>query len=359
MAFERRVDFGFCVAPFGDNVFAELKDLGDSSGAVTQFKGPAKKEAYTEIYGTKIVNSSARGSVHGINLIYESDEVCDAATNTNYMLTLAVECSNEYTGTKDAYVLKIIGEEDCNPTVVVLHEAGCSDYFISNFAWWLYWKPMMYAIVLMLLGCLIGVCGKKSFSIVVPVTDVTYFGILALWPATLIGAGESVLFFLLGLAVLAAAALFLAWCLHKEEHLGVSLVILALILGINLGSIVIALVWTNTGYCSVWLLYTCMFSFIIATGLFAKIYQKSLRNMTKILAGTGAFLFVRGLSLAIGGWPADAAVGNLIANDQDLEIGKVAIWAYFLGSLTLSWIFYIWLKLYQIRYCDTKVQSYY
>ena len=81
--------------------------------------------------------------------------------------------------------------------------------------------------------------------------------------------------------------------------------------------------------------------------------------MTKILAGTGAFLFVRGLSLAIGGWPADAAVGNLIANEQDLEIGRVAIWAYFLGSMALSWIFYIWLKLYQLRYCDKKVQSYY
>ena len=90
---------------------------------------------------------------------------------------------------------------------------------------------------------------------------------------------------------------------------------LSLILGINLGSTFIALVWSNSGYCSVWFLYTCMFGFIIAAGLFAKFKQKSLRNMTKILAGTGAFLFVRGLSLAIGGWPADAAVGNLIANE--------------------------------------------
>ena len=110
----------------------------------------------------------------------------------------------------------MMNEEDCNPTVVVLHEAGCADYFISNFAWWLYWKPIMYAIVLMLLGCLIGVCGKKQFSIVVPVTDVTYFGILAMWPATLFGTDTNVFFFLIGLAVLAAAALFLAWCLHKE-----------------------------------------------------------------------------------------------------------------------------------------------
>ena len=54
-----------------------MKDLGDSSGAITQFKGPARKEAYTEIYGTRMVNSSARGNVHGVNLIYESEEVCD------------------------------------------------------------------------------------------------------------------------------------------------------------------------------------------------------------------------------------------------------------------------------------------
>mmetsp|Transcript_24367 Transcript_24367/g.30241 ORF Transcript_24367/g.30241 Transcript_24367/m.30241 type:complete len:242 (+) Transcript_24367:14-739(+) len=185
VAFERIFEFGFCKASYAHDVFARYKDLTKiGSSSYTNFKGPAIKTAYTEPYGSRVVGGIGKGNVHGVALTYTSEEVCDQALNLNHTLTVVVECSDQYMEQGDAYVLKVLREKKCDPRIVVLHEAGCPDYFISDFAWWLYWKPAILAIVLLMLGCLLGSSGKKQFSIVVPVTVVVYVGIHLLWPAT-------------------------------------------------------------------------------------------------------------------------------------------------------------------------------
>ena len=97
--------------------------------------------------------------------------------------------------------------------------------------------------------------------------------------------------------------------------------------------------------------------FTILVGLIGFLRRKSFVTLTVMVSIAAGFLFTRGLSLTIGGFPADAATLTYIVNDIKPDIGKV-IWGYFFGALALTMIFLCWLSSYTMSHCDDKVRRY-
>mmetsp|Transcript_40012 Transcript_40012/g.52386 ORF Transcript_40012/g.52386 Transcript_40012/m.52386 type:complete len:148 (+) Transcript_40012:839-1282(+) len=131
-----------------------------------------------------------------------------------------------------------------------------------------------------------------------------------------------------------------------------------MIFGSLVGSMLFALIYSVLGFASPVFFWTLVLLNTLGFGLCGYWQRKSFTSMTNFLAATGGMLFVRGLSLLIGGWPVDAVVTGLAANDLPLEI-QPTIWAYFFASITCSWVFLCWLSLYSMQYCDRKVVNYY
>ena len=63
-------------------------------GDYTEFGTPISNKAYNDVYGSKIVGSRTKGSVHGVELTFEADESCDTAENLKTQMTVAIECSD-------------------------------------------------------------------------------------------------------------------------------------------------------------------------------------------------------------------------------------------------------------------------
>ena len=140
---------------------------------------PSKIEAYLEPYGTQIFGGRGEGIVHGVRLTYGSDYAC--TTDENYSLTIAVECHDYFTGQGEADVLRVQGETDCNPLIILDHDAGCPDYYVSDYTWTNYWKPELLGSLLTVMGLGYGWLGMKQFSLMAGFSVSVFFALSTLW----------------------------------------------------------------------------------------------------------------------------------------------------------------------------------
>ena len=86
--------FNICPAPIkGENIYARMRSLPD--GEYIEFGEPVSQKAYDQPYGERLVGSRGKGSVHGVKLTYEIDEICDVEKQVKTQMTVAVECSEE------------------------------------------------------------------------------------------------------------------------------------------------------------------------------------------------------------------------------------------------------------------------
>ena len=243
---------------------------------------------------------------------------------------------------------------------MVLHEAGCpSGYWISDYAFYLYEKPHLPGLVYIVFGLLVGMCGKKAYSTVVPTTVIVFIVLhfMAI-PVTFLAAGQSLAIFLVSIIVLAALTLVAVWLLHKYKYVGVTLTLIAIMIGYLFGEFVFAIIFTITGQYS-FSSYLCItFVFVIICGVYAIVKRKNFSDLTSILALACGLMISRGMSLTIGGFPTDAANLTFITHDYPPEIKKI-VWAYFLGALGISIVFLCWLSLYKLEHCDLALNNYY
>lgn len=320
-----------------------MKELDD--GTIIEFvEPPTNHRAYLDIYGSRIEGSRARGSVRGIEMDFESEETCNSSSDEKIKVTIAVECSIINTEQGDGTILKVHRETSCNPTIVVLHEAGCPTYFISDYAWYLYWKPSLLGAAYICFGLILGFLGKKAFTLVVS-TNVTVFGIIhLLWvPVAVMEVGQSKVAFMITLGVLAVLTLIAVFAMNRKGCVGLTLVLLATCTGYLVGEMLFAVVYAIFDHYSLVAYLSLTFAPVIILAVSTIIKRRSFILMTYLIGICSGFLTVRGISLICGGYPADAVILTEVRNDIPPEI-TVTIWGYLVGSVCMSLIYLCFLS---------------
>lgn len=203
---------------------------------------PSKIEPYLKTYGTQIFGSRGEGHVHGVRLTYGSDYAC--TTEENYSLTIAVECHDWFTGQGEADVLRVQGETDCNPLIVVYHNAGCPDYFVSDYTFTNYWKPELMGGILAVMGIGSGCLGMKLFSLMASFSIAVFFALSSLWMISSFTMWmRNTVAFIIILSALVIVTIMLTLCLKKSKRFPVTLVLLGAIIGFQFGGLFYALIY--------------------------------------------------------------------------------------------------------------------
>lgn len=132
ISFQRLFSFNFCEYLENTQSYAAMTIV--QTGEVVTFDAEAKKmEPYLEPYTAKIYGSRSKGTIRGLEMTYGSTTECEAGTN--YSLTLAIECNSDQTRQGEGELIRVERETKCNPFVLLTHDAGCPDSYVSDFTW--------------------------------------------------------------------------------------------------------------------------------------------------------------------------------------------------------------------------------
>ena len=203
--------------------------------------------------------------------------------------------------------MRVQGETDCNPLIVMYHEAGCPNYFINDFTWANYWKPSLMGSVFALMGLVLGCLGLKLFSLISAFSVAICVALTSLW---VIAANTTwmrdTLAFIFILLTLAVVAVVLTLLLKERKHFSVTILLLGCLSGFQAGSLLYALIYQVSKWESLVAMLTFQFVFLVIFAVFCYRERKSRAGLKLTVAMVGGITFTRGLSLFFGGYPIDS-----------------------------------------------------
>ena len=139
-------------------------------------------------------------------------------------------------------------ENSCSPKVLVVHSAGCPDYFVSNFTWFNYWKPEVMGSVLVALGLATGLLGKRSFAFIAPLDIAIFVKVTLLYALTIVFTFHgSLTGFFVTLGVVALVVVGMALWLRRPRFYGLTITLLGGLTGFFIGNLLYALLYSVSG----------------------------------------------------------------------------------------------------------------
>lgn len=287
-----------------------------------------------------------------MKISYTSDTVCkvEDAVEKFYSVTLAVECSEDFDVQGEANVLKIENETSCDPIIVLMHKAGCPDYFVSDFTWMNYWKPELIGSMLLLLGIGFGCIGKKLFAVFSGISVSFFLSLIAMYLIAAYSSWmRSLLGFILTLLSLCTFCILSTLCLKRRKCFPITITCLGAITGFFIGNLGFVLLHSVAGLESFNSAITMPASFGVFFAIISFFSRRSLNGITRIVSLLGGVLITRGFSLIIGGYPVDSVQWSLIQHGQPIEINGGLVWGYLAITIVMTLFFFCWLNSYTVE----------
>jgi hypothetical protein len=107
------------------------------------------------------------GNYTGVSVTHSSTNECkteDDGTVTNYSFTTVVMCDKEITAQGEGVTVSSdIDTNECQPSVVMKHSAGCHIYTANWFQRWISRNPWAVGVALLIAGPIIAMAGKRMF----------------------------------------------------------------------------------------------------------------------------------------------------------------------------------------------------
>jgi len=276
----------------------------------------------------EIVNAKEVGETtipKHLKLTEKSTVVCASDSAKKMAVTFEIKCNEakEWSGSTaaDTKIIKVDESDKCNPVIVLSAPAGCPRMEANTYIKYISENPIVLAIVIIALGGVMTFVGKKFFDWCLMVVGFVFGFTMIMMFCSMVGmlnalnhdskggVGLLVTSFFLALAGGAGMA-FLA---KISKQYGI--MALGAFGGYMLGTIIytgiITIWWTN----SIGAVLTGIICAIIAAGLSIKLQDKVMVILTAFI---GAYLFVRGFSMFIGGYPNEALLYQQMNNDVPL-----------------------------------------
>ena len=296
-----------------------------------------------------------------MKISYTSATVCkvEDAVEQFYSVTLAVECSEDFEVQGKADVLKIENEASCDPLIVLMHKAGCPEYFVSDFTWMNYWKPELIGSMLLLLGIGFGCIGKKIFAVFSGLSVSFFLSLIAMYLIAAYSSWmRSLLGFTLTLLFLCTFCVLSTLCLKRRKYFSVTIIGLGAITGFFIGNLGFVIVYASSGLESFNVAITFSGSFSVFFAMISFLSRRNLDGITRTVSLIGGVLVTRGFSLLIGGYPVDSVQWSLMQHGQPIEINGGLVWGYLAITVVMTLFFFCWLSSYTVEYCDRELVYY-
>ena len=269
--------------------------------------------------------------VIGLTFTQTSDTVC--SEETNFSMTTKVFCSEDNLTQGAPQVESTVASKDgCETTVTLYHAAGCPvvNFDADVYTDWLYENQWVIGIIYLVAGPLIAGFGLQWFPYVTAslvaifVIGITSSLSLALgWMATTTGTVITLVVALI-LGVIAGILI--------RRNIWIMIGLLGLVAGFFSGSLVYALIFSLSGWSSVWGYW--LISVITAVvGCVASCYLgKAIVLLSTSLVGS--YLFMRSWTLFFpGNYPSEA---ELVSGEFELD--NEAIFWVFIGVFVLGFV---------------------
>ena len=124
------------------------------------------------------------------------------------------------------------------------HDAGCPDYFVSDYTFTNYWKPGILGGILVVMGLLSGCLGMKLFSLMAAFSIAVFIVITSLW---MISSStrwmRNTVAFMFILLTVASMAIVVTFCLKRSKYFPATISLLGVIIGFQAGGLFYALLY--------------------------------------------------------------------------------------------------------------------
>jgi hypothetical protein len=271
--------------------------------------------------------------ITGITFTQSSETECAGDSEINYSMTTKLNCDEDVTAEGGAIVKSlVISENGCEYTVELSHAAGCPTFKLDIDAYmgWLSENQWVIGVIYLVFGPVIALFGLQWFPYVTAsLVAIFVIGITASlslafgWMATTTGTIITCVVALI-LGVLAGILI--------RRNIWIMIGLLGLVAGFFSGSLVYALIFSLSGWSSVWGFWLISV-LTAAVGCVASCYLgKAIVLLSTSLVG--AYLFMRSWTLFFpGNYPSEAELMS-----EDFELDTTAIFWVFIGVFILSFI---------------------
>ena len=237
---------------------------------------------------------------------FKGGDACPTNSNVRYQTSVEIFCdgsANQITGAK------VDASDPCYPKLSFSHKLGCPTLQVTSIIRYLSNNPWAIGIILLVFGALVTLWGGKYFVwVLVSIgSGVTFFasmilfslfgGFVALDLGKAASTGQITLAIVLFILAIALAAV-VGVILKRVTRTGIMLAgaVAGFALGFSIYSFILVNFYAN------WVLMGCMSFFgAVIFGWLAYKYDKHI--LVYLTSFLGAYLFIRGLSIFIGGFP--------------------------------------------------------
>lgn len=256
-------------------------------------------------------------NIVGVSITRESENVCKTAadgTETDYQFSMVVMCDATITGAGAATINSIDTSDSCHPVVTVSHADGCYEYTASPLIRWLSDNPYVLGIMLLVVGPMIAMCGKRWFPYIAATMGGMFIGGFFMLVAGAFGWLSSTVWIIV--CVLIAVALGVAFGMLLRKVIWFAVGLVGIIGGFFLGSFVYTLILHASGWESYWGYWGVAIGFAVLGGVLSCYFGKNI--VLLCTSFFGSYLFVSGLNYILGGSPGLAEICGKLSAGQSV-----------------------------------------
>lgn len=273
-------------------------------------------------------------SPSGIDVIYETTTACGADDLDVLSLKYTVICDETMDepiepaeGETKAFLRATVTGSDmseCQKTIAFTHYTGCVQYSALGFVNFLNSNVWLSGTLLIIFGLTIGLFGQKWF---LPISG-TFAGLCAFVAFMILASIFQWLNTTVGLIICGifaiAAAVLAYWLLSRSK---IAVPFLCIGGGFMLGSIIEGLIIAISGWESM-VFYLIVTAACMVVGGLVGCQRPDL--VTKYLtACVGSYIFMRGWTYYLGGFPSEMEMYNMMANPDSVELDFTGLfWFY-------------------------------
>ena len=281
----------------------------------------------TPVASSKSAITDSDDKTTGISVTWDSEEPCPSEQGATTSFTAIVECDKLQSSAGEAIIKNVDRSDECNPVVTVSHSAGCPIQTASDMTIWLSDNPWVYAVLLLVVGPVIALFGKKWFPYVAGITSglfvgdaVAHFAGWMEWYTTSWSP-----------YVVAAVAIFLGFLVGNivARKIWFAVGLLGIVAGLSLGTMIFAIIAATTGYATNWeLLLLCIACSFVGGFVTFKWGREVVILATSLV---GSYIFMRGWTFIYDGYPHETEIWSNMKHNEDLGLtnafwGFMAVW---------------------------------
>ena len=282
------------------------------------------------------------GNYTGVSVTHSSTNFCTRDSygeDVNYSFTTVVMCDKDITGQGEGVTISSdIDTNECQPSVIMKHDAGCHIYTANWFQRWISRNPWAIGVALLIAGPIIAMTGKRLFPwVAASIGSLATIGaVISLFAES----GKITEYWSGALVCLLAivAGIFAGNLLLRNVKIG--FVLIGAVSGAIIGALLFEIVF------AIWDLESAL-GLIITTIVFAIIggsltlgRKKKTFGAYVVIFGTsliGSYLFMRGWTVLFKGWPTESELVAMFNSGEPIDLGgKFFI---YIGVLFVTFIF--------------------